>query len=72
MMIYDHTVCDSPPSLGNGSYETISSLYDGMLIESDKIRYFCGEDYDLAGNSELTCISNGSWNGEMGSCNRGN
>ena len=43
-----------------------------MLIESDKIGYFCGKDYDLAGNNELTCISNGSWNGELGSCNRGN
>ena len=43
-----------------------------MLIESDKIGYFCGKDYDLAGNSELTCISNGSWNGELAFCNRGN
>lgn len=40
---------------------------DGRM-PSEKCTFHCDNGYDVFGNFELTCLDNGSWDGEIPEC----
>ena len=56
--------CDEPVVPANGSINSTGSM------ESDTVTYFCNEGYNLSGNANRTCQSNGSWSGILPECIR--
>ena len=44
---------------------------DGALSYEDTCSYTCNTGYELPGNKNRTCQSDGSWSGSDGVCNRG-
>ena len=56
--------CDEPRNLTNGG-----KVSNGNT-EGDTVTYFCNEGYNLTGDANRTCQSNGSWSGIQPECIR--
>ncbi|XP_019850127.1 PREDICTED: CUB and sushi domain-containing protein 3-like [Amphimedon queenslandica] len=42
----------------------------GTTLEGDTVRYFCRQGFELVGNRERVCQSNGQWSGQLPLCSR--
>ena len=49
--------CGQPPDLLHGSHE----LTDGRTTYGAQLRFSCGDDYNLKGETRLQCEANGKW-----------
>ena len=56
--------CEVPVVPANGSINSTG------IIEGDTVTYFCNEGYNLSGDANRTCQSNGSWSGIQPDCTR--
>ena len=54
--------CGSPPRIKNGRIQTDSHIYKSIG------KYHCNDGYDLVGDSEIQCLSTGSWSSLLPSC----
>ena len=56
--------CDDPETLDNG--EKVSS---GSFV-GDTVTYSCNSGFNLSGDANRTCQSDGQWSGAQPKCNR--
>ena len=56
--------CDVPVAPANGGMNSTGN------VEGDTVTYFCNEGYNLSGDANRTCQSNGSWSGILPKCDR--
>ena len=56
--------CNEPVAPANGGINSTGSM------EGDTVTYFCNEGYNLSGEVNRTCQSNGSWSGIPSECIR--
>ena len=54
--------CDEPMAPANGGMNSTGNM------EGDTVTYFCNEGYNLSGDANRTCQSNGSWSGILPKC----
>ena len=57
--------CPQPPSYGH------TSPCPGNVSTGYKVRYYCSNNYHLAGDQSRTCQGNGIWTGGDPSCAQG-
>ena len=62
--------CQNISKLDNGKVDC-SLGDDGVHSYQDTCSVTCDTGYILTGNDTRTCLSNGSWSGMNGICNRG-
>ena len=56
--------CDEPEIPSNGD-----KVVNGNL-EGDMVTYSCNSGFNLSGDANRTCQSNGQWSGTQPKCNR--
>ena len=56
--------CDEPLAPANGVINSTGNM------EGDTVTYICNEGYNLSGDANRTCQSNGSWSGIPPKCDR--
>ena len=56
--------CEAAVIPANGSINSTG------IMEDDTVTYFCNEGYDLYGDANRTCQSNGQWSGIQPECIR--
>ena len=63
----------SCPSLSDPSDGVINCSLgdDGIPSYEDTCSFTCNTGYELTGSESRTCQSDGSWNGSIAMCNRG-
>ena len=49
--------CSDPPELINGGYE----LLDSRTTYAAEVRYTCGDDFTIRGETSVRCEANGKW-----------
>ena len=56
--------CDEPVAPANGDKISTGN------VEGDTVAYFCNKGYNLTGDANRTCLSNGQWSGIQPECIR--
>ena len=56
--------CDEPETPANGS------KVDTGRLEGDIVTYLCNSGFNLSGDANRTCQSNGQWSGTQPKCAR--
>lgn len=62
--IADRVNCQDPGTPANGR-RLLSSTFEGAVVE-----YFCSRGFELEGDQQRTCQSNGQWSGALPVCKR--
>ena len=57
--------------MANGNYMVSPQPVDGVIVQGDVLNYTCDENYYFDGSNILTCTSDGTLIGDLGSCLRG-
>ncbi|XP_039605143.1 complement receptor type 2-like isoform X2 [Polypterus senegalus] len=55
--------CPDPPVIENGSHDPVSSIRSGLVVT-----YNCNPGFDMIGNHQITCKSNGKYSSRPPKC----